>query len=154
MSILITGDRNYSDIKTIETSFNAIKDIFSPDSTTVIHGGCRGADTLSGDIAIKKGYKVKVFSAEWDKYGKGAGPIRNKQMVSFHSDVVLIFHNDLKNSRGTKNCVKLLLDEINKSNQVNKSSQLNKLNQTSKYNPIILLNSKVINKDDLEKIIT
>jgi len=71
---------------------------------TIIHGGARGADSLAGDLAAELGCKVRVYHASWQVYGKGAGPIRNRQMVDENPDIVhcLAFHDDLEGrSRGT-----------------------------------------------------
>ena len=58
-----------------------------PSDAIIIHGGCQGVDTLAGKIAIELGYIVEVYSANWSKYGKAAGPIRNKQMVDSGVDL-------------------------------------------------------------------
>lgn len=48
----------------------------------VIHGNARGVDTLVGDALRANGVYVIAMPANWDEYGKKAGPIRNTQMVS------------------------------------------------------------------------
>lgn len=48
----------------------------------IVHGGCKtGADTLAHRWAINNEVYVKVFPANWDRYGRRAGPIRNVEMV-------------------------------------------------------------------------
>lgn len=49
--------------------------------STIIHGGAKGADTLAGLWAERKGILVQVFPADWKAHGRGAGPIRNRQMI-------------------------------------------------------------------------
>ena len=134
--ILISGDRNYSDFKTIEYTVLKILNIYPPEKYVLIHGGCRGADKLTENAFKKFKYLTIEMHAEWDKYGKAAGPIRNKEMVKLHPDLFLIFHDDLKNSRGTKNCVNIMLKEINES-----------------YNPICILNSEIISVQNLKELI-
>lgn len=78
MKILITGSRNFDNyefMKSVLNDFDSIEEI--------IHGGCKGADKYASRYAKKYGYAEKVFSAEWNKYGHGAGPIRNAQMVNY-----------------------------------------------------------------------
>lgn len=41
----------------------------------------RGVDSFAAEWAIKFGFKLYKFPAEWDKYGRKAGPIRNQQML-------------------------------------------------------------------------
>lgn len=50
--------------------------------------------------------RVVVFPAEWEKFGKAAGPIRNIEMLNENPDLVLAFHNDLSKSKGTAHTVK------------------------------------------------
>ena len=48
------------------------------------------------------GMQVQVYEADWKKYGKLAGPKRNQQMLDEGMpDLVVAFHADIKNSKGT-----------------------------------------------------
>jgi hypothetical protein len=49
--------------------------------SVLIHGGAKGADSLAGAWAVRKGISVQVFKADWRK-GRGGGPIRNKRMLT------------------------------------------------------------------------
>lgn len=102
MKILICGDRYWRDKEAIAESLSLLAD----SNTVVIHGGAQGADSLGGEAAKEFGLEVIVVPAEWDRYGKAAGPIRNRKMLDMEPDVVLAFHSDLKKSKGTKDCVK------------------------------------------------
>lgn len=73
-----------------------------PDITLIISGGARGADAMADRYARDKKIKTMIFLAEWDKYGKGAGFIRNKDIVD-NADKVIAFW-DMK-SPGTKNSI-------------------------------------------------
>ena len=99
--ILVCGDRNLCE-------YNEIHELLGefPSTSVVIHGGCRGADKMAGFVAELLGMKVKVFPADWKRYGKAAGPIRNKKMLDEGCpDVVLAFHEDISRSKGTKNMI-------------------------------------------------
>ena len=99
MKVLICGDREWED-------YWAIYDVISrlDRSSIIIHGAARGADTIAGTIAKKLGFKeVVAVPAEWKVYGKAAGPIRNKKMLELEPDLVIAFHNNIENSKGTKN---------------------------------------------------
>ena len=81
-----------------------------PVDTLVIHGAARGADTLGKFVAEKIGLKVindgKGFPADWRRYGRAAGPIRNQQMIDEGKpDLVLAFHENINESVGTKDMV-------------------------------------------------
>ncbi len=102
MRILVCGDRNWSNKKAI---FNELKDF--PKNTVIIHGAARGADSIAGTVAKELGFEVEVYPADWNKFGKAAGIIRNKQMLEAKPDLVLAFHPDLDKSKGTKNMVQI-----------------------------------------------
>lgn len=68
----------------------------------VIEGGASGADALSRKACEELGIDVIEIPANWKKYGKRAGPIRNKRMVSMCPSLVYAFVNKpLGQSRGT-----------------------------------------------------
>jgi len=105
MRVLVCGDRNWRDMVAIERELKKL-----PQDTIIIHGAARGADTLAKFVAEKIGLKVindgKGFPADWKRYGKGAGPIRNQQMLDEGKpDLVLAFHENINESRGTKDMV-------------------------------------------------
>lgn len=100
MKILICGDRYWDDKVTILTKMESLaKD------TLVIHGGARGADTLADECAHELGLPVTPFPADWQRFGKKAGPLRNRQMLDQKPDLVIAFHKNLQSSKGTKDCV-------------------------------------------------
>ena len=47
----------------------------------LIHGGARGADRAIGIAAAQLGWPVLEVPALWQRYGRGAGMIRNAQML-------------------------------------------------------------------------
>ena len=71
----------------------------------VIHGDAKGADRLAGFYGKEFDLEVQVFPANWEKHGKSAGPIRNRQMLDQNPDMVVAFHPFIRNSKGTKDCV-------------------------------------------------
>ena len=103
MRLLICGDRNWTD----EIAIAAIICYLKP--TVIIEGECRGADKLARKVAEELGYLVKdktilPFPADWNRYGNGAGHIRNTQMLKEGKpELVGAFHSDIENSRGTAN---------------------------------------------------
>lgn len=47
----------------------------------VITGGADGADYLGNEWAKANGHRREGVYADWDKYNKAAGPIRNRKMA-------------------------------------------------------------------------
>ena len=75
------------------------------DITEVVCGMARGADTLGRIWAETMELPVAKFPADWEKYGKAAGPIRNKQMADY-ADAAIVFIWD--GSRGSKNMIETM----------------------------------------------
>jgi hypothetical protein len=79
MIVLVCGGRNFQDDKLLRRTLDFVHRAMP--ITKLIHGGARGADTLAGRWAWAKGIPVEVFVADWDRYGKKAGSIRNGEML-------------------------------------------------------------------------
>lgn len=99
--ILICGDRKWSDKDKIKAELAQ----YDPADTIVISGGAQGADTLAAIVAFELGFRFKEFPAEWARYGKAAGPIRNQQMLDEHPEFVLAFHSNISESKGTADMI-------------------------------------------------
>jgi hypothetical protein len=102
MKVLVTGDRNWSrdDRHTLYFILDNCGDV-----TEVVEGCYRGADQMAEDWASERGVALDHHPADWTLYGKAAGPIRNLQMLETKPDLVLAFHRNLAESKGTANMV-------------------------------------------------
>lgn len=59
---------------------------------TIIHGAAAGADSLSDRWARERQVEIEAYPADWKKYGRSAGFIRNSQMLKEGKpDLVLAF---------------------------------------------------------------
>ena len=47
----------------------------------VLHGGARGADAAIGRAAHQLGWSSLVMPAQWQRHGRAAGPIRNRELL-------------------------------------------------------------------------
>ena len=70
----------------------------------VVCGCARGADTLGKQFAEELGLKVLEYPADWDKYGKRAGYIRNEEMAKISNALIAFWDGE---SRGTKHMIDL-----------------------------------------------
>lgn len=104
MRILVTGDRHWSDktyIKDVVESLHKIGQI-----DCIIEGEAKGADTLAREVCEELGIEVAKYPANWERYGRAAGPVRNGQMLlEGRPDLILAFHDDIYHSLGTKNMI-------------------------------------------------
>lgn len=102
LTIILCGGRDWGDRDKIRNVLMG----FDSATTLIVEGGCRGADTIGREEAIKLGFVVITEMAEWHKYGKRAGRIRNQKMYDiYRPDLVLAFHHDLNHSKGTKHMI-------------------------------------------------
>ena len=99
MRVLVCGSRHFQDSKLMKEVLDEHSDI-----TQIIHGAARGADTLAGRYGEVHSIRVRDFPADWDTYGRRAGPIRNSQMLKEgNPDLVIAFRGP--NSKGTQNMI-------------------------------------------------
>jgi predicted Rossmann fold nucleotide-binding protein DprA/Smf involved in DNA uptake len=72
--------------------------------TEVVSGGAPGIDSLGERWAEKNGIPVTRFQADWKRYGRRAGPIRNTEMAGYADAVIAVWDG---RSRGTRNIIQL-----------------------------------------------
>lgn len=102
MKVIIAGGRGFNDYKFL---FEKCENILSKQKDVeIVSGTARGADELGEKYAKEKGFKLKQFPADWDKYKKGAGYIRNKQMAEYADSLIAFWDGK---SKGTKHMIDL-----------------------------------------------
>lgn len=100
MRVLITGSRDWDDYERIENVLTTLASV--NDNVVVVEGACpTGADYMAHKVAIEHGLGTERYPADWSK-GRGAGPIRNQQMVDTKPDACYAFIKN--NSRGATHC--------------------------------------------------
>lgn len=106
MKVLVCGSRDFTDAKIIQVVLMGVYR-HHPD-IHVIHGNARGADIAARDFAQSQRWTTTPFPADWKTHGKGAGPIRNQQMLDEGGpDIVLAFvSKPLAESIGTADMVR------------------------------------------------
>lgn len=109
--IIVTGSRHFDphnprNYQLMQQALStAAKKLYAVGATdiTVVHGGASGADTLADIIASALDFTIERYPAQWHRYGKKAGPIRNEEMVARGANIVLAFPAAV--SPGTKHCM-------------------------------------------------
>jgi hypothetical protein len=98
MKVIVAGSRGISDP-------NAVADAIEQsgwDITEIVSGGAAGVDLLGEAFARFAKIEIKQFIPDWRKYGKRAGPLRNKDMAKYADGLIAIWDGQ---SRGTKNMI-------------------------------------------------
>ncbi|SFH76130.1 Protein of unknown function [Pseudobutyrivibrio sp. OR37] len=110
--IIIAGGRDFNNKVLFSEEVNKIVKELGIDNIEIISGHSSGADSLAELYAKKHNISLKIFPAEWKKYGKAAGPIRNKQMLDYsleEQSVLIAFWNG--RSKGTRNMIERAKNE-------------------------------------------
>ena len=79
MRVIVTGGRDFDDEFSANRVFDAL--LHQKHDLTIVHGGAPGADMLAHRWAQRHGVREEIFPADWEAYGKKAGPIRNTAMI-------------------------------------------------------------------------
>lgn len=130
MRLLITGDRNwgnpdvYGEHEALQQKRRMQRILAAAQklhpNAILVHGNARGADQLSGIYAARLwgADRIEAHPAQWSKYGRAAGPIRNQFMLDesqrraeqdgHQLTHAIAFHPNLENSTGTKDMVSRL----------------------------------------------
>ena len=97
MKIAVVGSRSFNDYDYMTSILNNIEDI-----TLIVSGGASGADRLVEMYADQNNINKLILKADWGKYGKSAGMIRNKDIVDT-AEYIIAFWDGV--SKGTKHMI-------------------------------------------------
>jgi len=86
---LICGGRDFSQESTFRSAMIQIMELRGCPAK-VVQGGARGADRMAAEWARLMAIEVIEVRADWQKYGKAAGSIRNTLMLKAHRPHVVI----------------------------------------------------------------
>ena len=101
-NVVVAGSRTATDYELLRKYCDVF---FSQKTPTAIISGCaRGADELGERYAQEHHLDLKRFPAQWDKYGKMAGMMRNREMLEVADALVAVWDGK---SRGTENMIRI-----------------------------------------------
>lgn len=72
--------------------------IYISNDDEIVSGGAMGIDSCAAEYAKRNGLRLTVFLPEYNRYGKAAPIIRNKEIVDYADKVVAFWDG---RSRGT-----------------------------------------------------
>lgn len=113
MKLLITGSRDITSQVTVDSGiyFGISGMKYSIDEIdTLVSGGALGVDSCGELWAMEHSISVKRFRPDWNKFGRGAGMVRNKEMVHYlcladEKDKNLVVGIWDGKSNGTRQCL-------------------------------------------------
>ena len=95
MKVAVVGSRDLT---------NITLDQYIPKETDeIVSGGAVGVDLCAAEYAKKKGLKLTVFLPQYERYGRAAPIVRNKEIVDY-ADKIIVFWNG--SSKGTRSVIK------------------------------------------------
>ena len=94
MRTIIAGSRYIDDYDFL---CNVMDDL-TIEPTVILCGCADGVDALGKRYAKENGIKIEYYLANWKKFDKAAGPMRNSKMVANAEALVLIWDGRSKGS--------------------------------------------------------
>lgn len=102
--LAIVGSRTFNNYNTVVDVLSCLKRDYGYNYIEIVSGGAKGADAFAEHYAMENDIKLTVFPADWKKYGRRAGFIRNVDIIK-NCDVCVCFWDG--ESHGTKHDIEL-----------------------------------------------
>lgn len=97
--VAIIGSRDFADLDAVRAFVRGL-----PVDTVVVSGGARGVDRVAAAEAQRCGLTIVVYRADWIRYGRRAGYLRNVSIVE-HAERVVAFWDGA--SKGTRHTIEI-----------------------------------------------
>ena len=102
MKLIVAGCRTITDEAVVAEAIERwVADHGEP--TEVVHGDAKGVDRLAGQWAHRNKVPGVKFPADWNRFGRRAGPVRNSLMAGYADALLAIWDGK---SRGTANMIR------------------------------------------------
>lgn len=103
MKVLVCGGRDFNDYDLLVDTLVSLLGQYGLKDVIFISGRASGADRLGERFAKANNCELLVFPADWNKFGKAAGFIRNQQMLDEGKPDLVVA---LPGGRGTADMVR------------------------------------------------
>ena len=104
MKLLIAGSRSITDFD--------LSPYIGDDVDTILSGGAKGIDTIAEEYADSHGIKKTIIKPQYDRYGKGAPMVRNKELVNLCDKALIIWDGVSKGTKFTADFAKKMNKEV------------------------------------------
>jgi hypothetical protein len=114
MKVIVAGSRLINHQPTIDHAITSAFNVWMAEDKgnwisyfrpEIVSGGAHGVDFCGEKYAKKRDLSLKIFPAEWDKYGKGAGFRRNEEMADYADALIAVWDGQ---SKGTKHMIETM----------------------------------------------
>lgn len=103
IKVIIAGGRDFRNYQLACYFLDSYFKYYADHEIRIISGKARGADYIGEQYAQSRGFAVEEFPADWERYGKAAGAIRNSEMANVGTHCIAFWDGK---SRGTKHMIK------------------------------------------------
>ena len=95
MRIAVIGSRNLT--------VDDLHKYIPSECSEIVSGGAKGVDSSAAEFARANAIKLTLFIPEYQKYGRSAPIIRNKQIVDYADKVIAFWNGE---SKGTLSVIR------------------------------------------------
>lgn len=103
--IIVAGSRSLNNKHYI---YSVLYSLIDPETSEIVSGGASGPDSIALEFAKEFRISWKLFLADWQKYGNGAGIRRNKEMGEYADSLVAFWNGK---SKGTKHMIDYMAEK-------------------------------------------
>ena len=91
MKLIVCGGRDYNNYELVKEVLNTIYYDHYPNLIkALVQGGAKGADALGKRWAMENNVPYEQFDADWARYGKAAGFMRNQEMLDESGECIVV----------------------------------------------------------------
>lgn len=102
MKVIVAGGRDFNSFSLLSSKLDFFLKDLNKEDIEIVSGKAKGADTLGERYAKERGLKIKEFPADWNTFGKMAGPRRNTEMANYADCLVAFWDGE---SKGTDHMI-------------------------------------------------
>lgn len=102
MRVIVAGSRTITSYDLVRAVVDQSGFLHVEGPHEVLSGHARGVDQLAERYAREYNYTLRIIPAQWERYGRQAGFIRNEEMADNADALVAIWDGK---SRGTKHMI-------------------------------------------------
>lgn len=90
LKVIIAGSRKFNDYEILRDfcDYLLANKVADGYKIIIISGHAQGADMLGERYAKERGYELIIMEANWTKYKKGAGRVRNNKMAEIGNALI------------------------------------------------------------------